>query len=200
MTALSAAESNEDIEQPLHAPTKILDYLYLGDKRQAYNEKLLQTIGITHIFACISTFFSQEDNKVIQIKCSPMDDRGNSNLPSHVAKAIKFVKKAQEWEAENKVPAKILVYCSLSVNRSPSLVLGILMELHKMTLKEAYKFVSSKHSKVCIHDKYMSQLREFDKQIFGEYSTKENELPTTSSVMAEVVAKLRQNQQDDSME
>ena len=99
---------------------------------------------------------------------------------------MKFIESALSESDEHRV----LIHCSAGVNRSPSMTIGFVMLHCKLTLKAAYELVSSKHTRTCIHDSYMSQLRELDKDLYGEYSTSEDELPTTRSTLRAIFAKL----------
>eukprot|EP01083_Nonionella_stella_P120243 360145_1 len=89
----------------------------------------------------------------------------------------KFMVAIVNYELKDK-NNNILFHCRSSVNRSPTMVVAMLMKYKNWTLKEAHTLVSEKHSLTCTHYKYMEQLRQYDKELFGKYSTKIGELDT----------------------
>lgn len=165
-------------------PSKIMDQIYLGNAHHTWNVPLLNKLKITHIVCCISGATNPDSKwkgKRLQI---PMDDRGKSSLKRISEKAFPFITDAIESAESHNV----LIHCKSSVNRSPTLTVAFLMFHRGLTLKEAHAAVKEKHERICCHDSYMEQLRKYDKELHGQYSTKSDELETTKSMMA----KLRQ--------
>ena len=171
-------------------PSQITDQIFLGG-HEATRESIVKELKITHILACISGMLINSNDNIKRLRV-PMDDRGYSQLENNSFK-VSF-----PWlkQALSKKENKVLIHCSMGVNRSSTLTVGFLMEYLNYNLKKSHNFVLSKRESILIHDKYMSQLREFDLKKFGKYSTKEDELPTTSSVMKQVLQKIRNEKEN----
>eukprot|EP01084_Bolivina_argentea_P181341 313196_1 len=164
-------------------PSKIIDQIYLGTSYHAWNDKILQQLNITHVVCCISGSSITDPNSNIKRLMIPMDDRGYSNLSEKINKAFPFITNAIKNKNNN-----VLIHCKSAVNRSPTITVSFLMYYNKINLKQAHNIVKTNHELICCHHNYMDQLREYDQQLYGIYSTKPDELETTKSMMA----KLRQ--------
>ena len=184
---MAAEESFED-----SLPSKIIDHVYLGTAHHAWKEEILQKLNITHVVCCISG--SVQFNQKLKIKrlMIPMDDRGYSVLTEKIEQATPFITDAIENKDDNN---NVLIHCKSSVNRSPTITVAFLMKYKKMTLKEAHDLVYKHHELMCCHHNYMDQLREFDKSLYGKYSTKPDELLTTKTMMAQLRKKLMQEKE-----
>ena len=173
-------------------PSKITDQIYLGSSAST-NEKIVKELRITHILSCIGGMTINDEIKRLRVA---MDDRGHSQLETDI------FKRAFPWltQAMSNKDNRILIHCSMGVNRSPTVTVGFLMHHLKYDLKKAHDFVLSHRESILIHDKYMSQLREFDLKLFGKYSTKPDQLPTTSSVMRAVFAEISKEKEEQEQE
>lgn len=186
--------SNMEAEIESNKPSQIINGIYLGTKNHAWDLELLKELNITHIVQCVSgsigrfTNNSNIEYKIIR-NMIPMCDRGTSSLNRKFDESFPFIVKALK-NKEN-----ILIHCQSGVNRSCSVTVGFLMFHQQLTLKNAHAFVEDKHSRMCLHDKYMAQLREYDNQLFGKYSTKNGELMTTSIMLRNVRKQIREAMQ-----
>ena len=173
-------------------PSKITDQIYLGSNASTH-EKIIKELKITHILSCIGGMNMNDEIKRLRV---PMDDRGYSQLETDIFKrAFPWLTKAMSNKDNH-----VLIHCSMGVNRSSTVTVGFLMHHLKYDLKKAHDFVLSHRESILIHDKYMSQLREFDLKLFGKYSTKPDELPTTSSVMRQVLEKIQKEKEEKEQE
>jgi len=123
----------------------------------------LKDIGITHILSV------ESGNQHIVSGCKhlnvPMSDKGLSNLKSVIEVVFPFMEEAQQDEN------KLLVHCQLGQNRSPTVVMAWLMKTEGLTLWSAHKLVKEERKIVHPHPLYVRQLREYDKELWGVYST-----------------------------
>lgn len=56
------------------------------------------------------------------------------------------------------------------MNRSPTVVLGYLMQFEKMTLKAAYEHTKQRRSLISPHENYFAQLEQFELVLYGNNS------------------------------
>ena len=169
-------------------PSKIIDKVYLGTAFHAWNDEILKQFNITHIVCCISGSSSFKDNKIKRLMI-PMDDRGYSVLTKKTKQAFPFITTAIEENNSNN-NNNVLIHCKSSVNRSPTITVAFIMYYKKLNLKDAHGLVEKNHELMCCHHNYMDQLREYDKSLYGKYSTKPDELLTTKTMMAKLREKL----------
>lgn len=158
----------------------ITENVYLGSERAMYHDGFNDT-NIRFIVRCMKgsvKCFNPDVEKFI----FPMDDTGKSNLLTGVLPdAIPVLDSIYKRCVDENLC--MFFHCSAGVNRSATLLTAWIMHYFKRNLKEAYSLVRKGRNKVCIHDLYMDQLRELDKSLFGEYSTTDGELLTTSLAM-----------------
>jgi len=162
-------------------PSMILPNLYLGSKFHASNIAVLKQVGITHICSCIGGGVRGVDPS-IKIELFPMSDTGTSELEDTFPEAFEFLSKVTSERGK-----KVLVHCSMGVNRSPTMVVGFLMATQQWSLKKAHAYVAERRPQICLHDLYVRQLRAYDEKLFGQSSTEEGELMTTSRAMVRAV-------------
>lgn len=161
-------------------PFLIHGRVYLGCQYTSLNEEGLQKTGITHIVSCISGGIRRD--KIFKHKRIPMDDRGHSDLQSHIFKeAFPFMEQALN---ENKTN-KILIHCKMGINRSPSLLMGFLMYYYKINFREAYETTMNEKG-VCIHDEYANQLYDYDFKLYNKQSIELEEVDTTMKAMLDL--------------
>jgi len=141
--------------------TTILPRLYLGSYDDAINEPELQAKGITHILSLIG---NKSPVDYVQHENFPMHDLGRTDLKRVLKKVSKFIKLGQNDGNS------VLVHCLSGQNRSPVVVIALMMKFHKNTLYGAYKKVKNLRPIIQINEKYAKQLLELEKDIFGENS------------------------------
>jgi len=141
--------------------TKILPHLWLGSYENASNEAELREAGISHIISLIG---HKTSAGFVQHEHIPMNDYGRTDLKEVLEKVSKFAMKGQQ-DSKN-----VLVHCHLGQNRSPTVVIALLMKNEKKTLYYAHKWVKERRPLVQIHPAYAKQLLALEKEIFGKNS------------------------------
>src|SRR5271154_6744959 len=100
----------------------IVEGLYLGNLKDASNEKLLQQYGITHILGLVNG--QPRFDNIIYLVYNNVDDHPNQNILQYFGQSISFIDKAI-----NK-GGKVLVHCFAGVSRSATIVIAYLMMLN----------------------------------------------------------------------
>eukprot|EP00794_Sanderia_malayensis_P017457 gene17457-19204_t len=140
--------------------TTILPYLFLGNSKDAENEKVLNDNNIKFVLNltcnCDNHFSWRNDIKYKQVK---IEDSCKENILGILQDSLHFIASAK------KNGSSVLVHCQGGVSRSAAITIAYLMYDMNLTLKDAYKFVKDKRSCVAPNLNFMGQLMEFEKQI-----------------------------------
>eukprot|EP01041_Mallomonas_annulata_P009089 gene9090-18833_t len=146
------------------APSRILDYLYLGGRIHAKNRDLLRKLNINHILNCTPqrsvdpeagcpNFFEKE--KTITYKRIPIFDNRGEDIIAHMETAFHFIEQGKHYGA-------VLVHCHKGVSRSASFVIGYLMRKNGFTFNEALNHVQSCRPIVQPNYSFTSQLEKYE--------------------------------------
>jgi len=141
--------------------TCILPHLYLGTYDDAMDVLQLKSKKITHILSLIGNQSTVDFVKHQNIK---MDDRGRTVLKEVLDKVSKFILQGQQDGNS------LLIHCQSGQNRSPVVVIALLMKEQKQTLYRAHQTVKSLRPVVQINRSYAKQLLALEKEIFGKNS------------------------------
>lgn len=141
------------------SPSKITDYMYLGDAADARDLEKIQQLGITHILNCadlplVGTRYSRPQN--IEYKGLPIVDHPFFDIAQYFKEADEFIENAR------KSGGKILVHCMAGVSRSATMVAYHLMQHHEMTARQALKFTKQKRNKICPNIGFIQQLLSYE--------------------------------------
>jgi protein-tyrosine phosphatase len=154
-------EKSADIDRP--SPTKILDYLYIGSYCDANNPQYLQILGITHVLNCAASQSHPDrcpysaDTGILWYEGIPALDKDTYDMLQHADKACAFIKKAR-------VGGKVLVHCTMGVNRSAVLVACYLIGMLRMTLLHAVKMLRETRGTVLHNVGFQKQLVAYAKR------------------------------------
>ena len=202
-------KDNEEVEQVYNKATQeanvkqvikvkatelIPDRLYLGTQWLAHDTQSMKELGIKYLISCmkdewgfVNNLKELEENMIV---IEEMDDENkeNDNIEEIANTYIQSLVAVMKENTSDKV----LIYCKSSANLSPCIAVLTIMLLENKTLKEAHEFVKEKHGKImCISDDWMKSLREYDKKLYGEYSTDEKQLETKQTKIADIMAKIQ---------
>lgn len=159
--------------KPLYSPTtpiiepaietaiasEILDFLYLGNERDAANLQRLNDLGITYVLNVTSHIPLHFEKHGIKYKRIPASDSGQQNLRQYFEEAANFIGEARE------AGAKILVHCQAGVSRSATITIAFLLLHSRMTMTDAYRFVKTKRHIISPNFNFMGQLLDFEQAL-----------------------------------
>ena len=138
-------------------PTRILPDLYLGDHGASINYKTLVKLGITHVLNVKGGYRSppQPFASQLTIRSVPMCDFGTSDVRASLLECAAFVEEARQ------AGGACLVHCSQGQNRSPTIVLALLITdpLTRWSLRAAWTYVKRRRPMVSPLLIYFQQLR-----------------------------------------
>ena len=151
-------------------PSQILRHLYIGSDKNTYDETLMRDLGITHVLNCAGVCFEAQGNKErlrrlgIEYDQFEAEDASGYNIMRHFSQAKSFI------EGARLTGGRVLVVCTMGVNRSGAMCVAYLMLHDNMNLLEAVKFVSSRRTLLLVNLGFRKQLLDFarDKELLGE--------------------------------
>ncbi len=134
--------------------SEVLPYLYIGSYGAAENASYLAEQNITHVVCLLGE--APESVASLSNLCITMSDHGESDIRRLLRDVVPFIENARE------AGGRVLVFCALGVNRSPSLVAGYLRAELGCSTSEALGKITSSRPFVSIHEKYLAQLEQLD--------------------------------------
>lgn len=142
-------------------PTKLLDFLYLGNYTDAIDLDTLKALGITHILNCAGSKRSTESPyakhncTINHYKQFEADDDIMYDMLQHFDEAKEFIDSAKD------TGGRILVHCVMGRNRSGVICAAYLMEDQQMDLIETVRIVKQKRGIVLTNSGFQRQLISF---------------------------------------
>lgn len=145
-------------------PSTIIDgLLYQGRGDQATNEKIVDTLGITHIVN-ISEHKNAFPNKIKYLKLQ-LEDMVTTNLSQHFEKTSSFIEDALSNNGH------VLVHCNLGISRSSTITLAYLMKCKQWKLDHAFKILKARRTCSSPNSGFLRQLSEWEAGLFGQKCT-----------------------------
>jgi atypical dual specificity phosphatase len=151
------------------SPSQILPFLYLGDYLDARNFEKLRKLGVTRILN-VSDSARNVDEPEIGFCHIPISDYGETHLPAVFERCFEFISKAK---SEGRT---LLAHCRHGQNRSPAVVIGYLVQLESLSLREAYTLVARARPRIGVHEIYFEQLRELERRKTGENTLTQDDI------------------------
>jgi protein-tyrosine phosphatase len=139
--------------------SEVLPYLYIGSYGAAEDTSYLEEQNITHVICLLEEYPESVSSR--PNLCLPMSDSGESDLRQLLTDAVPFIESARE------AGGRVLIFCALGVNRSPTLVAGYLRAVLGYSAGEALNRITSSRPFVSLHEKYLSQLEQLDGRLPG---------------------------------
>lgn len=156
-------------------PSMVLDKsLFQGRGDQATNERIIDTLKITHIVNITLEHRNAFPHKVKYLRLE-LDDVGDSNLFEHFHKTSDFIHDALTSSSLHQ-NSRVLVHCNLGVSRSSTITLAYLIKYKKWNLKFAYQTLKSRRSCASPNDGFNQQLLKWEFEILGQNITNVGDL------------------------
>ena len=155
-----------------HFPSRILDFLYLGNLNHATNPLMLKQLGITHVLSIgesalvppakqapapgatssaakartptNSLWVEQSLGNMTVCDIQDIQDDGCDVILPHLVTAMEFI------HAAHKAGGKVLVHCRVGVSRSATLVIAYVMKHLDLSLVDAYLMVRARRLNILI--------------------------------------------------
>lgn len=142
-------------------PSQVLEFLYLGGEEDASNLKLLESLGITHVINCASSYIqTSQDFYGPAIKYVEYDaeDDEDYQIMQHFDDAYGVIEEAR------KCGGKAFIHCIMGVNRSGALATAYCMVHKNMGPVSAARFVLKSRPMLLSNEGFQRQLVTFSRQ------------------------------------
>ncbi|KAM3181039.1 hypothetical protein ACTXT7_015123 [Hymenolepis weldensis] len=155
------------VSQEESSMSQVLDFLYLGNSRDARNSKSLKRLGITHIINATHDLPNYvEDNNEIKYLRVAVEDNGTADLMPYFVPVIEFI------DGAIRSKGCVLVHCQEGISRSASLVVAYIMAHSNLLLVDALTVVSHARPIICPNINFLGQLDKFYQVL--QHSSKSN--------------------------
>jgi hypothetical protein len=163
-----------------NGPSKILDFLFLGNYLDGRALERLMGLGISCVLN-VSDSARYSDDPRIKVHHVPISDFGDSNLSEVLKDCFDIIQKCKS-NSKN-----ILVHCRHGQNRSPTVVLGYLISHERMSLKRAYELTTAVRPKISLHERYFEQLQSLEMSTHGTISLQQTDIgPSVQQLIREL--------------
>ena len=137
-------------------PSKILDWLYIGSYRNAYDKKAIKNLKINYVLNCAveckETF--PPDIKYCHLK---LRDNPRFQIINYLDRATAFIKQAQNDNGT------ILVHCQLGISRSTTCVIAYFIKYLGYTAMSALNYIKTRRSQVMPNFGFLNQLKTYER-------------------------------------
>ncbi|KAI1381421.1 hypothetical protein F4677DRAFT_125836 [Hypoxylon crocopeplum] len=147
-------------------PSRILDYMYLGNLGHANNPDLLKAMGITQILSVGETAMWRDgeleawgtDNVLVVEK---VQDNGIDPLTKEFEKCLEFIERGRRNGTAT------LVHCRVGVSRSATICIAEVMRSRDLSFPRAYCFVRARRLNVIIqpHLRFAYELLKWEEML-----------------------------------
>ena len=140
-------------------PAPILNWLFIGNLKNANNKEEIKIIGIKNILNCaaeIQKLDIADDVNYCHIK---LTDSSDIDITQFFDQAFSFI------ESARKRKEKILIHCKLGISRSPAIVIGYLIKYMGYSTESALSFLREKRTQVYPNKGFISQLNMYEQKI-----------------------------------
>ena len=140
-------------------PTLILNWMFIGNIKNANNKEEIETLGIKNILNCAAEI--QQINLPNNIKYCHINltDSSNMDITKFFHRAFSFI------ESARKEKQKILIHCKLGISRSPAIIIAYLIKYMGYSTDSALSFLRSKRSQVYPNQGFINQLHLYEKNL-----------------------------------
>ncbi|KAL1913724.1 tyrosine/serine/threonine protein phosphatase pps1 [Sporothrix stenoceras] len=153
-------------------PSRVLDYMYLGNLNHANNPDLLRALGITQILSVGEMAmwrdgdleaWGEENVCVVQ----GVQDNGIDPLTDEFERCLEFIQQGR------KKGTATLVHCRVGVSRSATICIAEVMRSMKLSLPRAYCFVRARRLNVIIqpHLRFAYELLKWEEMLRQNQAT-----------------------------
>ena len=140
-------------------PSEVIEgFLYLGNRHQAANARVLSALGITHVINATRDLpnVHEQSTDDIQYTRIPLDDDGVSDLSPHLGPLV-----ARLTEVSSDPKGRVLVHCHLGLSRSATVVLSYLMASRHISLDHALDQLHARRPTIAPNRGFLSQLEDY---------------------------------------
>ncbi|CAJ2510685.1 Uu.00g063100.m01.CDS01 [Anthostomella pinea] len=163
-------------------PSRILDYMYLGNLGHANNPDLLKALGITQILSVGETTMWRDgeleqwgvDNVLL---IQGVQDNGIDPLTDNFEKCLEFIERGRRNGTAT------LVHCRVGVSRSATICIAQVMRSMNLSFPRAYCFVRARRLNVIIqpHLRFAFELLKWEESLQTKHHARDKLFGTDES-------------------
>ena len=140
-------------------PSQILNWIYLGNAKNANNIEDIINFRITYVLNCALEVHDKNLPKHIKYCHIKLVDTPQTDIIPFLEKAVDFI------ELARKNKKKILIHCKLGISRSPSILIAYLVKYMNFTTMKALDFIKSKRKQIQPNPGFLVQLSAYERKI-----------------------------------
>ena len=140
-------------------PSQILNWMYLGNFKNANNLEEIRQFKIKYILNCAFEVEVQNIPEDVKYCHIPLTDNNTTDITQYFEQAFNLI------ELARKKREKILIHCKLGISRSASIIIGYLIKYLGYTASSALTFLKTKRPKVNPNPGFISQLNSYENVI-----------------------------------
>jgi len=140
-------------------PSQILNWIFLGNARNANNIEDIINFRITYVLNCALEVHDKNLPKHIKYYHIKLVDTPQTDIIPFLEKALDFI------ELARKNKKKILIHCKLGISRSPSILIAYLVKYMNLSTMTAFDFIKSKRKQIQPNPGFLLQLSTYERKI-----------------------------------
>jgi protein-tyrosine phosphatase len=148
-----------------NGPAHIMDHVYLGNKQDANNIRLLKRLKISHVLNCAASPESRYDGSK-----NPYAEEGIKYLGIEAFDTVQYPILMHFHQALGfidtclKEGGRVLVHCEMGVNRSGAIYVAYMMVHENISLLQAIRQVKFERPVLLCNEGFQMQLIDFARQ------------------------------------
>jgi len=152
---------------------EIIPNLYLGSQDAAFNTTDLDLKKCHYILNVATGIENGYPDRYIY-QTTPILDIEEVDITTEFPKCFEFIRKGIEHGG-------VLVHCNAGVSRSASVVIGYLMNVHKLTYQEAYEMTKKSKSDIRPNPGFVKALLRYEQTLKQKDSESKDNISSNSS-------------------
>lgn len=139
-------------------PGEVYENLYIGSIGAAYNKKILDEIGITHIMT-VAAKIKPRFEKDFTYKIFNALDTPTCKISKYFEDSNKYIQQVLDEDPKN----KILIHCFAGKSRAATFTLAYMISVKGMSLKDALEHIWTVRPICAPNPGFMEQLKSLEK-------------------------------------
>lgn len=141
----------------------VFDNLYISNEETAFNESLLNSVGITHAINLVAHHKNQKRIKTLSYFEANLKDSPSWNILGTLEDVINFISQNDHKNSDN----KYLFFWKKGLSRSVSILAGFIMAKYIKTLKETLIIIKMSKPTIDPNIGFLGQLKSFEELNFS---------------------------------
>ena len=149
--------------QCLSHPSRISDWIYLGDCENARNNEDIKLLNIKYILNCAKGVKLDNIPDGIKYCHLKLIDDPHQYILLDLYKAFAFIELARESQSN------ILIHCRYGISRSVSILIAYIIKFYGLSVDNALRFIRTKRKQAEPNYGFMHQLHIYERYLQATY-------------------------------